>query len=414
MSSDVSSGPPDSVGATGDPGDETAQRYQYQWTYAAVACCMLLDDLEDVKEVFCEHHEDVLLKHRDDVFTGNQIKTRDSTQPVWKTGDDAVLGSCARFGRLEALFPGYFRAFRFLTNHPLYTSGNGQDLRYVLDAIRRAASAAEVPRPARAFLKRVAKEAKCSQDVAWAALGKTEASDSLPKLPDVRTRLIADLTEVWDQACDCTAPALMRAADHLAQACGLASSLAHEGLLPGYLPMSANPIEAELVARIHAKRFTRERMLGLLMQGLDRMAPLHGDPATSVQPGSGRGDLLIKKLDAGGFSTVTRNSAVDLRDKADYLGVVWMQKYGRSSGIKRYDHIRSMVLSDAARAYEATNSMGFFGVRMLAELRSRFRQRRREHAELFDCSNEHLEGFAYSLTSQCQIQWSLDRPWEDE
>lgn len=414
MSSDASSSPPDSLGAAGDPGDETAQRYQYQWSYAAVACCMLLDSLEDVREVFCEQHEDILLKHRDGLFTGIQVKTRDSTQPLWKTGDAAVLGSCARFARLEALFPGHFRGFRFLTNHPLYTSGNGRDLRHVLGAIRCAASAAEVPKLARSFLKRIAKEAECGEDVASAALGKTEASDRLPKLHDIRTRLITELTQVWDQASDCTAPALMRAADHLAQACGQASSLAHEGLLPVYLPMSVNPTEADLVARIHGKRFTRDRILGLLVQGLDRVAPLHGDPAVSIQPGSGQGDLLIKKLDAGGFSAVSRNSAVDLRDKADYLGVVWMQKYGRSAGLKRYDHIRSTVLSDAARAYEATNSTGFFGLRMLEELRSRFRRRRRERAELYDCSNEHLEGFAYSLTSQCQIQWSLDRPWEDK
>lgn len=45
---------PDTVPATGDPGDDTARRYRYQWTYAAIVCCMLLDDTEDVAEVFCE------------------------------------------------------------------------------------------------------------------------------------------------------------------------------------------------------------------------------------------------------------------------------------------------------------------------------------------------------------------------
>jgi hypothetical protein len=35
----------------------------------------------------------------------------------------------------------------------------------------------------------------------------------------------------------------------------------------------------------------------------------------------GSTDLLYKKLDAGGFSAVSRNSAEDLRDKADYLGI---------------------------------------------------------------------------------------------
>jgi len=49
---------------------------------------------------------------------------------------------------------------------------------------------------------------------------------------------------------------------------------------------------------------------------------------------------------------------------------------------------------------------------MLDELRAKFKQRRQEGNQLFDCSNEHLEGFAYILTSECEVDWSLDRPWE--
>lgn len=403
---------PESDPSAADPGDATAQRYQYQWACAATACCMLLDELEDVIEVFCEHHEDILLKHSDGLLTGQQIKTRDSAQPVWKTGDESIRESCVRFAKLEAAFSGRFRRFRFLTNHPLYTKANGQDFPFVLNAIRSTSSAAAVTQPALSFLKKVAQQAGCSENMAHAALSKTEASDQLPKLRDIHTRLIRDLTAVWDQAQFCTAPALMRSAERLAWACGQASSLAHEGLLPAYLPMSSNPAEAELAARIQGKCITRDRLLTILEQGLNQSAPLHGVPAAVVPPGSGSGDLLLKKLDAGGFSVVSRNSAIDLRDKADYLGLVWTQKHGRTAGLQRYDHIRSLVLSDAARAYETTTTPGVFGLNMLAELRSRFQQRRQQGTPLYDCSDEHLEGIAYALTAQCQIQWSHDRPWE--
>jgi hypothetical protein len=73
---------PEEVLAQNDPGDETANRYRFQWTWAAVVCCMMLDETEDVEEVFCEHHEDVLLKHRDGSFTGHQVKTRGDEQRV--------------------------------------------------------------------------------------------------------------------------------------------------------------------------------------------------------------------------------------------------------------------------------------------------------------------------------------------
>lgn len=404
---------PDTVPATGDPGDDTARRYRYQWTYAAIVCCMLLDETEDVAEVFCEHHEDVLIKHVDRTFSGLQIKTRASDQEVWKTSDDAVRSSCGRFAKLEAEFPGRFRAFRFLTNHPLYAAGNGQDLRHVLQTIRAVASVSNLSGPVARFLTRVASEAGCTAEVAFTALSKTDASDDLPKLPDIEMRLITTLTPVWTRAADCSHASVVRGARSLASECGRASSLAHQEVLPAYLPATVDPAGTELAARLVDKRFDPSRVLEILDRSLNETGTLEGDPGAFVEPGTGTTDLLLKKVDAGGFSAVSRNSAVDLRDKADYLGIVWTKKHGRTSGLQRYGHVRSLVLSDAARAYEATKNEGLpFGLEMLSDLRSRFKQRRTEGSQLYESSNEHLEGFAYSLTSECKIQWSLDRPWE--
>jgi len=134
-----------------DPGDETARRYRYQWTYAAITCCMLPDDTYDLTEVFCEHHEDVLLKHNDEAFTGLQIKTRASGQPVWKTSEPYIKKSCVRFVSLEYQFPDKFREFRFLTNHPLHSANNGKDLSYVLRQIRGASDFSDVDGPLGSF-----------------------------------------------------------------------------------------------------------------------------------------------------------------------------------------------------------------------------------------------------------------------
>lgn len=404
---------PDTVPAIGDPGDETLRRYRYQWTYAAIVCCMLLDDNEAVAEVFCEHHEDVLIKYPDGMFSGLQVKTRASDQEVWKTSDDAVRGSCARFAKLESEFPGRFRAFLFLTNHPLHAAGNGQDFRYVLQTIKAVAAASDLSGQVARFLTRVAREAGCTEDVAFTALSKTEAKDNLPKLADIEVRLVATLTGVWIRAVDCTYASVERAARYLAWECGQASSLAHQDVLPAYLSATIDSEGKERTARLAAKCIDRSRVLELLDRGLNEMAPLAGYPETYAEPGKGTRDLLLKKLDAGGFSAVSRNSALDLRDKADYLGIVWTKKYGREMGLQRYGHVRSLVLNDAARAFEVIkDEEQQFGLQMLAELRSRFKQRRTEGSQMYECSNEHLEGFAYSLTSQCEVQWSLDRPWE--
>lgn len=406
---------PDISPATSDPGDETGRRFMYQWTYAAICCCSLLDDSVGLVEVFCEHHEDVLLKAANGSYIGVQIKTRESTRPLWKTSDDEVRSSCVRFAKLEREFPGYFERYRFLTKHPLHSAKNGTDLRHVLSVIRAAGSSASVTSPALPFLRRIAKDAGCTIEVAYAALAKAEASDDLPKLADVTTRLATTLEGVWQGAEQCPAPTLRKAANHLAWHCSEASTLAHKGLLPAYLPVMVGPNEAELTARLDGKRIDRARLLKVLDDGLHQSAPLHGSPDHFTKPGEGSGNLLLQKLDAGGFSAVSRNSAVDLRDKADYLGLMWLQKYGRDQGLQRYGHVQSLVLADAARAYEnAKAEVDPFGLKMLDGLRERFRLRRVQGSQLYDCSNEHLEGVAYALTARCQVQWSVAKPWESK
>ena len=53
-----------------------------------------------------------------------------------------------------------------------------------------------------------------------------------------------------------------------------------------------------------------------------------------------------------------------------------------------------------------------FGLAMVEALRDRFQLRRASTDKLYDCTDEHMEGMAYSLTAQCEVQWSVDRPWE--
>jgi hypothetical protein len=406
---------PDNVPATGDPGDEIARRFRYQWMYAAIICCLLLDESEGTHEVFCEHHEDVLVKRQDGTFDGLQVKTRGISQPSWKSDDEAVIKSFVRFCKLEVQFPGKFRGFRFLTNHPLYVSGNGKDIQHILRQIRIANSAAACPTVIARFVRQIAKAANCDLGIAQHALGKTDADDALPKLADVHMRLIDTLTGIWDRAHDLSYPTVRRAALYLSDECCRASSLAHEDVLPAYLPASVSPCSAELKARLEGKRFDRTRLLSVLEAGIDAVAPLSTDPASLVRPGGGSSELLEKKLDAGGFSAVSRNSAVDLRDKAEYLGIAWTQKYGHEKGLQQYSHVRSLVLNDSARAFELAKDKGpTFGLSMLDELRHRLRDRRQAGAQLYECSDEHLEGVAYALTSECKVQWSKDRPWEEE
>jgi hypothetical protein len=170
-----------------------------------------------------------------------------------------------------------------------------------------------------------------------------------------------------------------------------------------------------MAARIDGKRMTLARVQGILDHGRDSIAMLAGDPAFCVKPGGGSAELLNQKLDAGGFSAVSRHSAEDLRNKADYLGIVWIKKYGNDEGLRRYDHVRSSVFSDAGRAFDATQvKADSFGPAMREDLRRRFRERRTAGDQLFDSTDDHLEGIAFSLTAQCKVVWSHAKPWEQQ
>jgi len=405
---------PENTLAGDDPGDETANRYRYQWTWAAVVCCMLLDDTQDVEEVFCEHHEDVLLKHRDGAFTGHQVKTRNDDQPPWKAKDENVLKACARFAKLECDYPGLFRRFCFLTNHPIYSAGNGNDLAHVLKAIKDATTVADLSPNVAKWLRRVARDADVTESVAFTAMSKTVAKADLPKLHDAVMRLIDTVVQCWSPAGECSHESIRRAAQALIDECSRASSLDHERLLPAYM-IAILDDDAELAARIDGKRMTFARVQEALQFGRNSTATLAGDPAFCVEPGEGSTELLHKKLDVGGFSVVSRNSAEDLRDKADFLGIGWTKKYGHDKGLARYDHVRTIVLSDAGRAFDATQTENDgFGPTMREDLRDRFRERRNAGDQLYDATDDHLEGIAFSLTAQCKVVWSHARPWETQ
>lgn len=405
----------DEILSTNDPGDDIGARYRYQWSYAAVICCMLLVEVEDIQEVFCEHHEDILIKHKDGTFSGLQVKTRSADQPVWKANDPAVISSCARYAKLEKSFPGQFRAFHLLTNHPFYSGKNGTSLPYMLQTMHEPSNVTNLPSVTSKFLKRIAKEADCSIEIVYTALSKIIALDDLPKIQDIEMRLMSTITDNWDKAKDCSVPQIRNASRNLAQYCERASTLAHRDTLPGYLSAQNDPVSIELTARISAKRINRSNVMDTLEQVLNGTAELIGPFSEKIPFGVVENSLLKKKLDAGGFSIVSQNSAEDLRSKADYLGIVWTKKYGNERGLQQYEHIRSLVLKNAASSFESTKCTDHqFGIAMLSDLRCRFKESRREGSQLYDCSDEHLEGFAYEMTSECTIQWSNDRPWEAE
>ena len=397
---------------TNDGGDETASRYRFQYICAATLCCALFDETEDVQEIYCEHHEDILTKHTDGTFSGYQVKTRDTNQPAWRTSDPGIWHAIQKFVRLEAEYSANFRSFHVLTNHFFYAANAATSLPYVFEQIRKVDTVDQLPSPIKNLLRQLVTATETSENVAFRALRKATASCELPKLRDAMTRLIQTLAECWEDASECTHDVIQKAAQGLVDECARASALDHSQLLRAYAPAVVHSTP-DPQARIDGKRMSVERVQRALRNGMTSTAPLVGPPKRELNLGEGRTDLLRTKLDAGGFSIVSCNSAEDLRTKADYLAIASVNRLGQTVGLRRYEHMRSLVLSDASRALEQVRREDArFGPAMREALRGRFRERRAHAESLYDYSDEHMEGVAYSLTAQCEVQWSVDRPWE--
>ncbi|MDD4752297.1 MAG: dsDNA nuclease domain-containing protein [Desulfitobacteriaceae bacterium] len=398
-----------------DVGDETSNRFRYQWVLSAIICCMLLDQAEDAQEVFCEHHEDVLIKHVNGLFTGIQVKTRASDQSLWKASDEDVVKAFARFVILDSQYPRQFQAFKFITNHPIQSSSNGQDIAYLLRQISQSENYDSLSNVVKTFIRKISRTAEIAEEDSFHTLKKASIKHDLPKFRDATMRLIDTIVSVWDKAKGASYEGIKRAASHLIDACFRASSLASQDLLPAYLPVSSSGVEREIQERIAGKTFNKQRVYDVLLQGLDDTIPLSCDPMDLEDIRTGSKELLRKKLTTGGFSAISTIYAEDLRDTADYAGARLIQKYGREQGLQKYYELRLKVQGDAARAYEKEKKdEDPFGLDMLSSLRGNLKNRALSGEQFYGCSVEHLEGLAYSLTSQCKVIWSINRPWEVE
>lgn len=400
---------PDTTISRDDPGDDTARRYAYQWTYAAIRACALLDVTVDIVEVFCEHHEDVLLKHRDNAFTGIQVKTRETGGDPWTATEDQIFAACCRFASLENDFPGSFREFVLATNHTFLSNRKtGTCLPYLLELSKAAADEVSADPKLLAHLKKLNRKTGHPKSVCLAAMKKCRCDHSLPKIDHIKQELVNTLAASWDDAANVALPALQQAANALVSECQRASSLDHAQTLPRYITANSTIDSASVREAIQGKRLSAERVQRSLNSSLTSASMLaSGTPPRPEIGIAGRTKLDIK-LEAGGFSAVSINAAKDLRDKAEFHSLEWMHQFGEREGLRRHDHVRSIALRDAADAFEQSKSTALpFGIAMRDALKAHFQKRRRESTTpLFECLDEHLEGHVYSLTKECKVWWS--------
>jgi Cap4 dsDNA endonuclease len=436
---------PDNVLSQSDPGDDVQRRFRYQATKAAMLALSLLDDEAQVEEVYCEHHEDVLVKKCGARFHGVQIKTRFDEAGPHKSTDEEIVTSIKRFVALERRFGGTFDGYTIGSNAGFWDDDKTvSSLPYLLSLIA-AQDSDQLHSKVQAFIKKLFPEPKqirtrrkkvaaanndgapqaensnsseADQRKEWeenvqlaeAVLRKLRV-ETLPSLRDMRQALIAMLPR-YPQVGDRLYSELDSIADNFIAEMLKAGSLAQEPVRDRYLTIFDNPDAIATSETIKGKRITKERLITLLQMVLSAEPSLRTDqPITLDNFPSGMSTLDLK-MAAGGISIENISLAKDLKASTEYLLMKWLHKNGKAATDARYQHLRTLTRSECQEAYDRNQSDDrLFGPEMLNDVRGRLRARHTAHdVELFGSSYEHLMGMAGILTEDCTVWWSKPFP----
>lgn len=416
------------------------RRLRYQAIRAVMLALSLLDAEAESEEVFCEHHEDVVIKKRNSRFIGEQVKTKLDEGGPLRAIDEEVAKSIRRFVSLERRHGCFFDGYVLGSNAGFWDEDKTTSSLPHLLKITSEAADGSAPKKVVDYLKklfpkpRITKKAKAQPAPAtnpgdgsasgngqpmdplkeWEEsieLGKAVfrklRAETLPSLRDMKSALI-DMLPKFQEVGDRLYSELDTIADALIADALKAAALPNESARDRYLAVFDNPEQIRTNEVLAGKRITRERLLVIIRQTLPATPDLCTSDHFSVEQLPRGMTTLEKKMAAGGLSIGNIGLAKDQKASTEYLLLQWLHRNGKAATDKRYQHLRTLVRSECQEAFDKTKTDGHaFGPAMLEEVRTRLRDRHQtEEASLFGCKYEHLLGMAGVLTEDCTLWWS--------
>lgn len=399
-------GNPASTPPDEDTGADTQRRFRHQACYIAMLSLGLLEDIGPLEELYCEHHDDVVLRLRSGSFKAVQLKTRMVGRAPFKATETEVLTALRKFAMLETKFPGYFEAYVFGSNVGFWRDQkNGSNLEHVLNEVK-----AGKVRLRKSLAKKIAMtEPVIDISVVLAALAKVQLQIT-PGLDDVESRLVKDLA-LTSQCKGRRYDELKEVSEALRDRILAASSLADVSALPEYVAVcSGSPEGVRSQAVIQSKRIGKEIVLELLNRELPSdtlLRTYQHVPIDGLPTGMKKMEL---KLAAGGLPVSAIEHLKDLKYSTEVLLISWLYKYGRELAQKYYEHFRIIVHGECVAAQQNSQQAdGLYANKMLLDLQQRLAHRTSAGGnEIPECRREHLLGMAGILTEDCTVWWTAE------
>ncbi len=274
---------PETILSTNDPGDDMQRRLRYQATYAASLALSLLADDSEFDCLFCEHHEDILVKRKDGKFIGVQVKTQASNEP-FKANDEPVINTLNRFIELESQFSESFSSYLLATNCGFGRKNKSRNnLPYLLDVAQSSDyynALDSLNTQLDSFIKKLSETATYQKELVIKVLKKTSLAKNLPNLDEAKRSLIDELSQL----------PITRGADYekLKKAAGLlafrmfgAASLEFSFSQPLYFSLLKNSEEQTVRTIIEGKRITSEIVIKTIQEAIE-YTPLQENYHTTI------------------------------------------------------------------------------------------------------------------------------------
>ena len=394
-----------------DPGADVQRRFRYQHAYAAIQCIKLLEPDSEFETVYCENHEDVLLRRRDGRYVGVQVKTRQFEGDPFKATDVAVMRSVARFAKLEEEFPEQFHSFHFVTNHALWSEvQDGRCLTHLCGAIRERGGVKGLQKTSilRGYVVAICDAHGCAEAHVVSALCKLVTIGFGSDL-ERSYRDLHDVVAATGNLGSHSHATVSRVADNLVFQVYQASSLKSGGTTSDLYDLVRDFDSHRAALLLKGKAITAAHIQPQIDKWLadssENLLVSSGlVPKDLPPPGF---DILTEKLERGGLQATRVDLIKDFKASMESLYLRWRYKYSLDEANRRLDHVKMLARDDCVEAQIAAVSDGAYAPAMYSVLRQRLAARvaKNEHP-FFGATEEHLVGVAGILTEECLVWWS--------
>ena len=332
---------PSTILSDSDPGDDMQRRLRYQAAYGAILSLQAIDSSE-VLEIFCEQHEDFLIRKKSGKYLGIQVKTREPRLGPFKTDDAAVINALQRFVALEIQFPGFFENFILVANCDFWQAQkNLKNLAHVI-ALFQEKPDSRITGSVQAVFAAIRSSCGCTNKTIIPVLGKVRLEGKVPKFEDITLQVAAYIGKLEAFRARYL-PELVEAARSLINLVLEASALSCHLPLRSHFVLATNPADDLAKVTILKKRITAALVQATIENALAEAAQLQTASSVDVSNLPTGQHVLEKKMAAGGISFQSIDAAKDHHRSAEFVLQQWLHKYGQKVATERLQQLMVIV-----------------------------------------------------------------------